>query len=186
MTTVRHPPGRAGRLWLRRRLATAELGGDQLSRKLRVLLREYERLREQRDQAERAWHESVALARTWQLRAGILGGQAAYTAGVPVEPVQLQVRWATVVGVTIPGSPERIGQPAPRSEVVGSSAVVAAVAAFDAALLAAAEPGGGRGGGAQYRGRDGSHSPPGPGPGTPVAPHTAHGALGRRAVPRAR
>ncbi|HSO55578.1 MAG TPA: V-type ATPase, D subunit, partial [Actinomycetes bacterium] len=39
------PPGRAGRLWLRGRLATAERGLDLLDRKLRILRREQERLR---------------------------------------------------------------------------------------------------------------------------------------------
>ena len=139
MTTVRHPSGRAGRLWLHRRMATAELGSDQLGRKLRVLLQEHARLTRQRDDAERVWLDAVALARRWQLRAGVLGGQEAYAVGSPVDPVQVQVRWTSVVGVTIPGRPERVGPPPPQADVAANSAVLAAAEAFSAALQAAAE-----------------------------------------------
>ena len=41
---ARIPPGRAGRMWLRRRLATAERGREQLDRKLRILLPDLQRL----------------------------------------------------------------------------------------------------------------------------------------------
>ena len=139
MTTVRHPSGRAGRLWLRRRLATAELGSDQLGRKLRVLLQEHARLERQRDGAERAWLDAVALARRWQLRVGVLGGQETYAVGAPVDPVQVQVRWTSVVGVTIPARPEQVGPLAPLAGVAANSAVLAAAEAFSFALQAAAE-----------------------------------------------
>lgn len=38
------PPGRAGRLWLRRRLAAAERAVELLERKLRILRAEQDRL----------------------------------------------------------------------------------------------------------------------------------------------
>jgi V/A-type H+-transporting ATPase subunit D len=136
MIAVRHPPGRAGRLWLRRRLATAELGRDQLGHKLRVLLHEHERLQQLCREAEQTWVDAVAQARTWQLRAGVLGGQQAYAGGALPPPVQIQLHWTSVVGVTIPGDPRPVGPATAPPEVAGNAAVVVTAAAFDTALRA--------------------------------------------------
>jgi V/A-type H+-transporting ATPase subunit D len=137
MTTVRHPPGRAGRLWLRRRLATAERGTDQLTHKLQVLIRELERVQRTRDAAEQAWTAGVHEARTWQLRAGVLGGQQSYARQPAPEPVRIAITWSSVVGIGIPtGSqlPEVPGLP----DLAPNAAVVAATRAFGAALRAGA------------------------------------------------
>lgn len=142
MTAVRHPPGRAGRLWLRRRLATAERGSDQLGRKLRVLLSAREGVRRHLADADRTWVVTVDDARTWQLRAGVLGGQQAYARHPNVAPVAVGMSWTSVVGVTIPCDPmveEASGRTASPAAVAGNAAVAAAADAFDKALQAAAD-----------------------------------------------
>jgi len=71
------PPGRAGRLWLERRLEVARRGADLLDRKLRILQSELDRLRSSAEQTAREWDRSCATAELWLLRAGLLGGQRA-------------------------------------------------------------------------------------------------------------
>ena len=73
---IRTPPGRAGRLWLMRRLEVAERGYDVLDEKRRALLREEERSR-CGGRAERDWAESAAEARRWLAGAALLGGERA-------------------------------------------------------------------------------------------------------------
>ena len=55
------PPGRAGRLWLTRRLAVARRGADLLDRKLRILLSETARLRDAAARTATEWAD-VTLA----------------------------------------------------------------------------------------------------------------------------
>lgn len=139
MVLVHPPAGRAGRLWLRRRLTTAQRGSDQLGRKLRVLRGERDRLAERGSHAERAWWDAVAEARTWQLRAGLLGGQRAYAQFPPVDPVTVAVQWRTVGGLTIPVAAE-VPDPAPESGTfTANAAVVAMTQSFGTALRAASE-----------------------------------------------
>ena len=71
----RVPPGRAGRLWLRGRLATAERGLDLLDRKLRILRREQERLRLLERRTGEELRRRCGDADRWLLRAALLGGQ---------------------------------------------------------------------------------------------------------------
>lgn len=138
MTTLRHPPGRAGRMWLRRRLATAERGTDQLEHKLQALIRELERLQRLRAETELAWADAVGKARTWQLRAGVLGGQQAYAGAPTREPARITISWGSAAGVGIPTGSELSGLPAP-PDLAPNAAVVATARAFGAALRAAAE-----------------------------------------------
>ena len=134
----RFPPGRAGRLWLRRRLATAERGADQLGRKLRVLIAEQERLQIHRLGREREWASAWTEATTWQLRAGIVGGQDALARAAARAPADVEVTWATAVGLRYPAD-ARLAHPAgPAISPPGNAAIPAAQQAFDTALLAAA------------------------------------------------
>ena len=57
--TARVPPGRAGRIWLRRRLATARRGRDQLDRKLRILQPELQRQRIRAARSHEEWAAGV-------------------------------------------------------------------------------------------------------------------------------
>jgi hypothetical protein len=64
---------RAGRLWLQRRLGIAERGLDLLERKLRILIREHERLASQAEQTGGEWAIACAGADAWTLRASRRG-----------------------------------------------------------------------------------------------------------------
>jgi V/A-type H+/Na+-transporting ATPase subunit D len=134
----RFPPGRTGRLWLRRRLMTAELGADQLTRKLRVLITEQERLQIQRLGRQREWTSAWTVATTWQLRAGIVGGQEALARAASQAPADVELTWATAVGLRYPAD-VRLAHPAgPAISPPGNTAIPAAQRAFETALLAAA------------------------------------------------
>ena len=61
----RVPPGRAGRLWLLRRLAFARRSLELLDRKHQLLARELAGLARQRDEARRHWERSCADAERW-------------------------------------------------------------------------------------------------------------------------
>ncbi len=133
----RIPPGRAGRMWLRGRLDTATRGRDQLDRKLRILISEQERLQARAQERQQAWTSSCAEAQTWLLRVTLLGGQDAVRNATPLEPAQVQLSWASTMGLRYPDDADLSDGPA--RSVSGNSAIVPAVAAFGAALLAAAQ-----------------------------------------------
>jgi len=135
---VKHPPGRAGRMWLRRRLATAELGCEQLGRKLVALLAEQERLRGQQSSCRRTWAAAVAQARSWELRAGMLGGQDAGNVR-PTEHASIELTWSTTVGVYLPAEARRVGPPPDLQAPPANTAVVLAAEAFGTALAAGIE-----------------------------------------------
>lgn len=138
-TAVKHPPGRAGRLLLRRRLVTAELGRDQLSRKLRVLVSAQEQLRAQQAACQDTWSTALVVARRWELRAGMLGGQAAYTSAGPAELASVELRWTTTAGVHHPVEARRVGPALELQAPAANAAVVLATEAFGNALVAGAQ-----------------------------------------------
>jgi V/A-type H+-transporting ATPase subunit D len=137
MVTVRVPPGRSGRLWLRHRLAVAEHAADLLEQKLRILRREADRLRVLSDATRAAWLQQDESARTWLLRAALAGGERALRAATVDQPVRITVEWTTVVGVRCPGKPvvQSAAGPAP----VGGAALVRATGAQRQAVIAAVE-----------------------------------------------
>ena len=137
----RVPPGRAGRIWLHRRLAAAERGREQLDRKLRILLPELQRRRLQAERLDREWRAACAVARTWLLRVAILGGEDAVLGAAAVEPARVEVTWATTMGLSYPAGAELVTRPdlvnRPGQAVPpANAAVVPAVEAFEAALRA--------------------------------------------------
>jgi len=141
MATVgRIPPGRAGRMWLRRRLATAQRGRDQLDRKLHILIPELQRRRLQADQWQRQWAQACQNADTWLLRAVLLGGQDALRNAAALQPTQIEVTWTTAMGVNYPAD-ARLAPGTPRPSTMtpptGNAAIEPATAAFRTALLAA-------------------------------------------------
>jgi V/A-type H+-transporting ATPase subunit D len=132
---ARIPPGRSGRMWLRRRLATAARGRDQLDRKLRILIPEQQRLRIQADLRRTAWVAACKEARTWLLRAALLGGQDAIRSAAAPHPAELEVVLTTAMGLRYPADAKLVG-PADDSPTVASNAAIApAAAAFRDALL---------------------------------------------------
>ena len=97
---ARVPPGRAGRLWLRRRLTIAERGLGLLERKLRVLMREHERLASEAERTAGEWAAACADAGTWTLRASLSGGRRSFRP--PSTPAGVTVRWADAMGTRYP------------------------------------------------------------------------------------
>ena len=132
----RVPPGRAGRLWLRRRQAVAERGRAQLDRKLRILLpqQQSQRMRSSRlqQQCAAAWAE----ARTWVLRAAVLGGEDALRSAAPLGQAEARVSWQVVMGVDLPIDAD-VRFPAPSPFPAANAAVVPATEAVRRAVLAA-------------------------------------------------
>ena len=133
------PPGRAGRVWLSRRLAVAVGAADLLDQKVRVLQQEAERYALLCERSGADWTRAAVEAREWSLRAGLVGGQAALRgAAADADEARLSVRWETTMGVSHPAGAEWEGDRAPDVDrVTHGPATVSAVAAHRAALEAA-------------------------------------------------
>lgn len=132
------PPGRAGRMWLRGRLATAERGRDQLDRKLRILIPERERLQTRLQLRREAWSAAYDEAQTWVLRAALLGGEDAIRGATPARLADVEVTWTSAMGLSYPedavlADPSRDDEAMPTN-----AAIVPATKAFRAALVAGA------------------------------------------------
>ena len=128
------PPGRAGRLWLTRRLAVARRGADLLDRKLQVLQRELDRRRDSASRAAEEWERCQADADSWLLRAALLGGERAIRLAAADTFAEVTISHAATMGVRYPAdatctTPPPVGRDGP--------ALAAARAAHCAALAAA-------------------------------------------------
>lgn len=138
MSTSRIPPGRAGRLRLRHRLAAAERGADLLEHKLRALTAELADRRAALAEAELRWRAQAARARQWDDRAAVLGGRRAFDAAVPSAPARVTIEWRTSMGVRLPAAgrcalPER----RPREPAPDGAALIVAETGFRLAVPAA-------------------------------------------------
>ncbi|HTX85840.1 MAG TPA: V-type ATP synthase subunit D [Streptosporangiaceae bacterium] len=98
------PPGRAGRIWLVRRLDTARRGADLLDRKLRILQGELARLQAAAAETAGQWDQCEADARTWLLRAAMLGGERAIRLADDGQVADVQVSYATTMGIRYPAT----------------------------------------------------------------------------------
>lgn len=138
MVTVRVPPGRAGRLRLRRRLAVAEHGANLLDRKLQALLAEQGVRSAAARESERAWRTSVPAARTWLARGLSAGGRDALRQAVPAEEATAAVHDTVFMGVRYPDRAES-GMPTAESAGLGapSAALISARTAYEEAVRAA-------------------------------------------------
>ncbi|GII75918.1 hypothetical protein Sru01_09000 [Sphaerisporangium rufum] len=100
---VHAPPGRAGHLWLRRRLATAEHALDLLDRRLALLQQEHDRLVRPAARTGRDWAAALADSETWTRRVARLGGERALRLGAPAGRAEVDIEPAGVLGVRCPG-----------------------------------------------------------------------------------
>ena len=98
------PPGRTGRLWLRRRLETARRGSALLDRKLHLLLSEQHRLRAEEQRTRREWESSCATADLWLLRAALLSGRRAIALAASQAPAEVTIRYALAAGTRYPAA----------------------------------------------------------------------------------
>ena len=96
------PPGRAGRLWLQRRLRVAERAAELLDRKLRILRGELDRQRRVAAQAAADWDRCHADAQRWLLRACLLGGQRAVRVAADGRLADVTISYNTVMGIRHP------------------------------------------------------------------------------------
>jgi V/A-type H+/Na+-transporting ATPase subunit D len=138
---IRVPPGRAGQVWLRRRLETARRGIDILSHKQRLLAMERERRVPLATTARTAWMDACAEAELWCTRALRLGHehQIAMVAAQLESPVTITVDWHNVMAVSIPANAQcRFPDLALASASGGTSATDRAVEALADALEKAA------------------------------------------------
>ncbi|MCM2579748.1 V-type ATP synthase subunit D [Streptomyces meridianus] len=137
----RVPPGRAGRLRLRRSLDTALRGAGLLERKLHILHADHRRLLRAAEDASRTWEERVSEAETWLRRAVVLGGERSLEAAQDgVGPAVVAVGRSATMGVRHPSGfsctvPER----AAGTAVYGNTALVHAEGAYREVLRAAGE-----------------------------------------------
>ena len=98
------PPGRAGRVWLQRRLTLAEASATLLEQKLKVLRTEESHYRLLAQRTGEEWDEACRSAETALLRAALIGGQRGLRAGVDGQPAQVTVTWAIKMGTRHPES----------------------------------------------------------------------------------
>lgn len=134
---LRFPPGRAGRLWLRRRLEIARRGLDLLDRKLRILRREQERLALLVQRTGDDWQRACGDAETWLLRATLLGGQRALRLAGDGPAAEVAVVWAETMGIRYPGQATD-APPADHAPLGPRSAALGQAASAHRAALAAA------------------------------------------------
>lgn len=138
---LRIPPGRAGRVWLLRRLDVAYRGAELLDRKRQVLLAERARVRAQTERARRDWDEAAAQVATWTGRAGIVDGaiRLELLTHHVRQPASLEVSWRNLMGARVPTAQLiDIPEPPPVSALGGSSAAVLLAGACSEAVSAGA------------------------------------------------
>ena len=140
MTDVRGmPPGRAGKVWLSRRLAVASRAADLLDQKVQVLRQEAERFALLSERSEAEWTRTAQEAQLWSMRAALVGGQAALRAATDARPAGLSIAREVTMGVSHPA--DVVWDPSPDPPHVEAltygPATVSAVAAHRVALEAA-------------------------------------------------
>lgn len=137
MTARAVPPGRAGRVRLVRRLATAERGEEVLNSKLQILRHEQQRLALLLARTQAEWEERCRTAQERLVQAVLVGGQRSLRAALPTSCAEVEVTWREEMGVRYPDAarcvlPER----APGELGPGNAALVLADEAFRQALEA--------------------------------------------------
>lgn len=134
------PPGRAGRLWLTRRLEAARRGEEHLDRKMRILVRDHQRMSLLATEARQEWARAYADADAWLLRTALLGGEDAIRAGAVRRPLEVTVTWVSEMGTRYPSAVEPGPAPDERGthDSDGNAALAPAAAAFRLAILAGA------------------------------------------------
>jgi V/A-type H+-transporting ATPase subunit D len=121
------------------RLHAAERAADLLDRKLRVLRAEQRRRHEAAEGTDAEWRARWRDAETWLLRAAVLGGQRAIRLAEPARPVDVEIGWTVVMGVSYPVDAVVHWDPPTQDAVApGNTALARAVTAYQQALEAAA------------------------------------------------
>jgi V/A-type H+-transporting ATPase subunit D len=98
------PPGRAGRLWLVRRLEVAGRAAGLLDRKLRIVTTELDRLRAQSEHTRQEWDSLCRAAEDWLLRAVLLGGERAVELAAGNCEADVTIVYTVTMGARHPAS----------------------------------------------------------------------------------
>jgi V/A-type H+-transporting ATPase subunit D len=136
---IRVPPGRAGRLWLLRRLEVARRGAEVLEQKRGTLLRERLRLASQLAEATANWERTSRAASAWNARVSAAAGpRVIRLAALDTGKATVTISWRNVLGVVVPVSAEVEDGGVPSVGVARGAAVALATEAHAEALSAAA------------------------------------------------
>ncbi len=137
---LRVQPGRAGRLWLVRRLELARRGVEVLDQKRQTLLREQQRLSEVLAAAARDWELKARAAAGWNDRALAIAGERRLrlAAAAGSSSCEVEVEWRNALGTVFPAVASV--HPGPERDFValGGGSVVAFAAQAHAEAVAAA------------------------------------------------
>lgn len=96
------PPGRAGRIWLARRLEVARRGADLLDRKLRILQGELARLQALAAGTAAQWDRCQAEAEAWLLRAALPGGERVIRLADDGQRADVRIGYQATMGIRYP------------------------------------------------------------------------------------
>jgi len=134
------PPGRAGRLWLERRIGVARRAADVLDRRLRILAAHQARLEADAGRAEADWRGRHTEAATWLLRVAVLGHRRGIrTAAADRPEAEIELGREVVAGVAYPvlvrfTAGDRPPSAAPVATAAAEPAARACAAALEAAV----------------------------------------------------
>lgn len=98
------PPGRAGRMWLSRRLTVATRGGDLLEQKLRILMAEEQDFSLLVERTQVAWTDAARALDGWLLRSALLSGERALRLACDGESAGVDIEWRLTMGARYPAA----------------------------------------------------------------------------------
>jgi V/A-type H+-transporting ATPase subunit D len=141
MTAIRGlPPGRAGRLWLRRRQAAAETGRRTARRTAAAAAPGAGAVHPAGRTNRQGLGAHLLEANRWLLRAALIGHRRAIRLADDGATADVQLHWNTVMGVRYPTAASITPPPpSPTSPSPGTAALVQAAAATQPALQAAVQ-----------------------------------------------
>lgn len=135
---VRHPPGRAGRLWLQHRVEVATSGAELLDKKRRALQQELRRLQVLVRETEDAWTAAAEEAQAWVTRAAVIAGEEQLRSLAATQaPATVAVQWKSSMGVAYAAATRVDLGRVPAPAIGGSAATDAALPAARLAVEAA-------------------------------------------------
>jgi V/A-type H+-transporting ATPase subunit D len=140
--SLRIPPGRMGRLWLRERLAVAARAADLLEQKRRALRSETERLGQLVEDTRTHWEATCRAAETWLLRAAVVGGERQFEVATAhlKDASEAVIVWHSTMGLAYPWEADCIlAEPVDVAGFGETAALPYAIEAHRAALVAAVE-----------------------------------------------
>lgn len=139
MTIRGMPPGRAGRLWLERRIGVARRAADVLDRRLRILAAQQAQLEADAARDDVDWRERHAEAEAWLVRVAVVAHRRGIrTAASDRPPAEIELGREVVAGVAYPVLVRFVvGEVAPSAAPAATAAVDPAARACVAALEAA-------------------------------------------------